>query len=189
VSPDRPGLFAKVAGVLAIEGLEVRAADATSVDGMAIEVFQVSVALRRRWCGGTGSPARSRARSRPARHRGSPRRAHPHLRPKASRPDLPPPAVRFDDAASATATVVEVHARDRVGVLYRVLRAFAELELDVRTAKIQTLGELIVDAFYVTTADGDLSTDPKLRAELERCSLLATPWPDAVRCAHGAARR
>jgi [protein-PII] uridylyltransferase len=93
--------------------------------------------------------------------------------PKASRPDLPPPAVRFDDAASTTATVVEVHARDRIGVLYKVSRAFAEFDLDVRTAKIQTMGDLIVDAFYVTHTDGSLLTDPDLRDELERSLLHA----------------
>ena len=81
--------------------------------------------------------------------------------------------MRFDDAASTTATVVEVHARDRSGVLYRLSRAFAELDLDVRTAKIQTMGDLIVDAFYVTHADGALVTDPQLRAELERSLLHA----------------
>ena len=42
ITEDRPGLFARVSGVLAIEGLEVRAADATSVDGMALEIFQVT---------------------------------------------------------------------------------------------------------------------------------------------------
>jgi [protein-PII] uridylyltransferase len=81
--------------------------------------------------------------------------------------------VRFDDAASTTATVVEVHARDRIGVLYKVSRAFAEFDLDVRTAKIQTMGDLIVDAFYVTHTDGSLLTDPDLRGELERSLLHA----------------
>ena len=52
-------------------------------------------------------------------------------------------------------------------------RAFAEFDLDVRTAKIQTMGDLIVDAFYVTHTDGSLLTDPDLRAELERSLLHA----------------
>ena len=94
--------------------------------------------------------------SRPAWPRGS-----APTRPQASRPDLPPPAVRFDDAASTTATVVEVHAPDRIGVLYRVTRAFAELDLDIRTAKVQTLGDQVVDAFYVTHTDGALRHRPR----------------------------
>lgn len=173
ITEDRPGLFARVAGVLAIEGLEVRAADAASADGMAIEIFQVTsrfgslipwdritASLLAALEGRMAIEARLAARVRA-------------YAPKASRPDLPPPAVRFDDAASTTATVVEVHARDRIGVLYKVSRAFAEFDLDVRTAKIQTLGDLIVDAFYVTHTDGSLLTDPDLRAELERSLLHA----------------
>ena len=68
--------------------------------------------------------------------------------------------------------MVEVHARDRIGVLYRVARSFAELDLDVRTAKIQTLGDLIVDAFYITHADGSLLTDPDPPQQLEALPLL-----------------
>ncbi|WP_426571210.1 [protein-PII] uridylyltransferase [Aquihabitans sp. McL0605] len=173
ITADRPGLFSRVAGVLAIEGLEVRAADATAVDGMALEIFQVTSrfgslipwdritdSLHAALEGRMAIEARLAARVRA-------------YAPKASRPDLPPPAVRFDDAASTVATVVEVHARDRIGVLYKVSRAFAEFDLDVRTAKIQTLGDLIVDAFYVTHTDGTLLTDPALRAELERSLLHA----------------
>jgi [protein-PII] uridylyltransferase len=173
ITEDRPGLFARVSGVLAIEGLEVRAADATSVDGMALEIFQVTSrfgslipwdritdSLHAALEGRMAIEARLAARVRA-------------YAPKASRPDLPPPAVRFDDAASTTATVVEVHARDRIGVLYKVSRAFAEFDLDVRTAKIQTMGDLIVDAFYVTHTDGSLLTDPDLRTELERSLLHA----------------
>ena len=74
---------------------------------------------------------------------------------------------------SAVATVVEVHAANSIGVLYRVSRAFAEFDLDVRTAKIHTLGDLIVDSFYVTDADGGLLVDPVVRTELERSLLHA----------------
>lgn len=173
IAPDRPGLFSRVAGVLAIAGLEVRSADAASLDDMAVEAFQVTsrfgtmvpwdrvvamveLALE----GRLGIEARLAERIRTYSQR-------------PARPDLPPPAVHFDDDASDTATVVEVHAHDRIGALYRVARVFAEFDLDVRTAKIQTLGEVIVDAFYVTHADGSLVGDRDLREELERSLLHA----------------
>ena len=44
--------------------------------------------------------------------------------------------------------------------------AFAEFDVDVRMAKIHTLGDIAVDAFYVTRSDGSLLTDPEARAEL-----------------------
>ena len=43
----------------------------------------------------------------------------------------------------------------------------------MRTAKVQTLGELLVDAFYVTHTDGSLVTGAEVRAELERSILHA----------------
>ena len=39
--PDRPGLFARVAGVLALRSAQILAASASSWDGWAVEVFRV----------------------------------------------------------------------------------------------------------------------------------------------------
>ena len=173
ITDDQRGLFSRVAGVLAIHGLGVRAADAATEGGMAIEQFRVTSAF------GSTIPwdrvvphveaaldqrlaieARLAERIRTYQARGM-------------LPRLPPPSVRFDDTASTVATVIEVHAPDRMGLLYRVTRAFAELDVDVRVAKVQTLGDVVVDAFYVTHLDGTLVSDPVLRAELERAILHA----------------
>lgn len=81
--------------------------------------------------------------------------------------------MRFDLDASDDATVVEVHAPDGVGLLYRVTRAFADLDLDIVSAKVQTLGPLVVDSFYVRDAAGGKTTDPGLLAEIERAVLHA----------------
>lgn len=173
IAPDRSGLFSRVAGVLALHGLDVLAADAAAEGHMAIEAFRVTsrfgsmvpwdrvvanvhAALEDRLAIEARLADRIRTyQSRTPAHR------------------LPPPIVRFDDAASAVATVVEVHAPDRVGLLYRVSRAFAELAIDVRVAKVQTLGDLVVDSFYVTTLDGAVVSDPVVRAELERALIHA----------------
>jgi [protein-PII] uridylyltransferase len=83
------------------------------------------------------------------------------------------PSVKVDTQLSRTATVVEVHAPDRTGVLYRVTRAIAEFELDIRSAKIQTMGYEAVDSFYVRHPDGSKPTDADMLAELERAILHA----------------
>ena len=77
------------------------------------------------------------------------------------------PRVEFDTELSRRATVVEVHAPDTVGVLYRITRAIAELELDIRSAKVQTLGAAVVDSFYVRNAFGEKVADAELLKELE----------------------
>ncbi|QXC59123.1 [protein-PII] uridylyltransferase [Aquihabitans sp. G128] len=173
VAPDQRGLFSRVAGALALHGLEVRSADAAAEDGMAVEQFRVTsrfgssvpwdrVTLQVRAALGQRLAIEARLADRISTYSS-----------KNLGPRLPPPVVQFDDAASLTATVIEVHAPDRMGLLYRVTRAFAEFDIDVRVAKVQTLGDLVVDAFYVTHTDGTLVTDEVLRGELERALLHA----------------
>jgi [protein-PII] uridylyltransferase len=86
-------------------------------------------------------------------------------------PPQGPPRVFIDNAASRGATVVEVHAADSIGVLYRITRALADLDLDIVSAKVQTLGEQVVDAFYVRSATGGKLDDPALLVEVERALL------------------
>ena len=83
------------------------------------------------------------------------------------------PKVLFDNEISYDATVVEVHASDAIGALYRVTRAIAELHLDIHSAKVQTLGLEAVDSFYLRDETGGKVTDPHLLKELERAILHA----------------
>jgi [protein-PII] uridylyltransferase len=84
-----------------------------------------------------------------------------------------PPEVRIDNGASHEATIVEVHATDGLGLLERICRAMAEMDLDVRSAKVQTLGDRVVDAFYVRGPDGSKITDETHLAEVRRALLHA----------------
>jgi [protein-PII] uridylyltransferase len=63
-----------------------------------------------------------------------------------------PPVVRFDNEASAAATVVEVKAQDQPGLAYTIADALAGLGLDITFAKIATAKALALDVFYVTDA-------------------------------------
>ena len=67
-------------------------------------------------------------------------------------------------------------APDAVGVLYRITRALAELDLDIRSAKVQTLGPQVVDAFYVRDAERrEGRTTPTVLARSSgRCSTRST---------------
>jgi [protein-PII] uridylyltransferase len=80
-------------------------------------------------------------------------------------------AVSFHNDASEGATVIEVHAPDQVGALYRITRAMADLDLDIRLAKIETLGHQIIDSFYVVDADGAKVVDAGRLHEIERAVL------------------
>jgi [protein-PII] uridylyltransferase len=160
-APDRRGLFSAVAGVMALHGLDVRAANVSGEHAVAVEVFTVEVA-RGTWpdtarlredlaavLSGEMAIA-ERLTQRETLYQGAKRRAAAHL---------PGTDVRVDNHASATATVLEIRAPDQVGLLHRLTRSLFEANLDVVSARVSTLGDLVVDAFYVREAGGDKVTD------------------------------
>jgi [protein-PII] uridylyltransferase len=161
VAPDRPGLLWRAAGVLASHRLAVRSANASSVGDTAVTVFDVEpeygdppdatlVAsdLRRMLLGRLDVEDRLDRRARAVPPRGA---------------WVPAPKVTLVDDASETATVVEVRAHDAPGLLWRVGRALGECGLDVRAARVETLGAEVVDVFYVADADGKKLDDADLR--------------------------
>ena len=83
------------------------------------------------------------------------------------------PSIRLDNTASSNATVVEVRAPDAVGVLYRITKAMADLALDIRHARVQTLGHEVVDTFYVRDRTGAKIADAFYIGEVERAVLHA----------------
>jgi [protein-PII] uridylyltransferase len=83
-----------------------------------------------------------------------------------------PPEVRFDDRASSNATVIEVHAPDRVGLLRDITKVFADERLDIRHARIATLGDNVVDTFYVRESSGEKIDSIERRERISQ-SLLA----------------
>ena len=171
VAPDRPGLLWRWAGVLALHRLTIRAATATSVGATAVTVFNVSPRF-----GSAPDWDRLRADVRRAYDDAIPLAAHLAERERAYAREsshVVPPFVLWDDTASAHSSVVEVRAHDSVGLLYRLTRALADLSLDVRSARMSTLGAEVVDAFYVVDADGNPIDDPARRAAIEQALLTA----------------
>ena len=176
VAPDRPGLFSRVAGTLALANLTVLGADAasaTSDEGspMAASRFRVAPAGEPVDWDAVTSDVRAAIAGRIALDARLAQRARNHRRPSAARALAAPPSIRIDNTASGTATVVEVRALDGIGVLYRITRALADLDLDITVAKVSTLGSEVVDAFYVRTATGAKLTDRDDIRELDRAVL------------------
>ncbi len=176
VAADRPGLFSRVAGTLALANLTVLGADAASAasDGgvaMAASRFRVAPGPEPVDWDVVAGDVRAAAAGRIALDARLAQRARNHRRPSAVRALAAPPHVRVDNTASGTATVVEVRALDGIGVLYRITRALADLDLDITVAKVSTLGTEVVDAFYVRTASGTKLTDRDHVRELERAVL------------------
>ena len=170
VSADRPGTFSRVAGVLALHGLNVLGAQAHSDEqGMAASRFRVAIPPHGpiEWDPVVANLHRA-LRGELALEVRLAERATTYKRRRRSAGVLEAPRVTFFDEASSNATVIEVRAPDQMGILYRVTKALAELSLDIRHATVQTLGDEVVDAFYVRTQDGTKVSDDFHRREIER---------------------
>lgn len=175
VSPDRPGTFSRVAGVLALHGLGVLGAQAHSDEqGMAASQFRVIVPSHGpiEWQPIVQNLARALNGELAIEARMA-ERAKTYRRKRRSAGELAPPRVTFFDEASSNATVIEVRAPDQHGILHRVTKAMAEVGLDIRHATVQTIGDEVVDAFYVRTSGGSKLTDKFHRQEVERAILFS----------------
>jgi [protein-PII] uridylyltransferase len=168
VAVDHPGWFAQVAGVVALEGGSVVAADAfTRQDGLAVETFRVDPpegsggSWWARIEGDLDEAAAGKLAIRARVARKAKAQAH-----RLSR--LPPVATTVTVAPDpgGRSAVVEVRTLDRLGVLYAIAAALAELQLDIDVARIQTIGHEVVDVFYVCDATGGPPDADHLR-ELE----------------------
>ena len=176
VSPDRPGVFSKVAGVLALHGLGVLGAEAHSDEqGMAASEFRVQPPEHDaiEWLRVTESIERA-LRNELALEARLAERAETYKGRRVLTAVPPaPPSVRFDDAASSNSTLLEVRAPDKVGILHNITKTIADMGLDIRHARVQTIGNEVVDTFYVRTSAGDKVSDPAHRAEVTKALLHA----------------
>jgi Kef-type K+ transport system membrane component KefB/glycine cleavage system regulatory protein len=148
---DRKGLLASIAGAFSACGVSVlEAFVSTWGSGVAIDTFSVEAPAETDWefvrqaisdalvsRGGVGSLAPAEG------------------------------VIKIDNLASPWYTIVEVQAKDRRGLLYRVASALSDAGLEVTTAMVKTLGDDAVDVFYVTGRDGG-KLDEREEQQLER---------------------
>jgi [protein-PII] uridylyltransferase len=170
-APDRTGLLAAVAGSLALAGFDIRDAVGYSYpDGMALEVFRGHDRFGRLEHAEERDAVGRTVRSALAGERP----LHGDLRERIRRYRKQPGSVRvlLDLEASEVATVVEVHAGDEVGLLAQLAATFADLDVDVTVAKVATLGDRVVDVFYVRDGAGRKITD-RLTLDRLKATLVA----------------
>ncbi len=161
---DQPGLFSRVAGTLAMHGIEIAGADVwTSLDGIAVEEFVIVPRTTDRpnftkihndlldvLSGRIDVEARIEARVR----------VYQRAYRKAVAASPPRLEVLISNEASDSTTMIDVRAPDAPAVLYRLSSALAHWGVDIRSAKVATLGHEVVDVFYVQPADGAGQLDP-----------------------------
>ncbi len=164
VAPDRLGLFARVAGTLSLLGLSVVEADVYSESGVAIERLRVVAPHGKeiRWQRFESELLKSLADGHQLEKRLAERAATSSRRRRVAPSAALTPRVTIHGDASERATVFEVCAPDSVGLLHRLTSVFARHGLNIVHAKVLTLGDDVVDTFYVTGADGRVVVEPRV---------------------------
>ncbi|KGN36734.1 [protein-PII] uridylyltransferase [Knoellia subterranea] len=154
---DRLGLFADTAGLLAAEGLVVRTAVLRTVEGVAVNEWHVespsdAVPEKDRLVRGlmrlaTGDRGPLSLLDRRRQFAARPSGASTIGTPGQPRALVVP-------GASTDATVIEVRAHDRPGLLHELGMAFAKAGVSVRSAHIATYAGQTLDTFYVSDFSG-----------------------------------
>lgn len=189
VSPDHPGLFARLSGACAIAGVSILDARiSTTLDGMALDSLYI------RDPGVVGPMSASR-------HQRLRAVIDTVLRGEILPPDnlAPPrdgrrmqafklaPKVMIDNALSDQATVIEVSGLDQPGLLHALSRALFNMNVSIIGARVATWGERAVDVFYVTDLVGQKIVSPNRLQALRK--KLKDVMTDPVQAARAKSRR
>ncbi len=175
-APDHPGLFAAIAGAIALSGGSIVDAKAHTLNtGMALDTFAIQDGSGGPF-GGGNSLRRLQDRVADAiqgRVRPAKALAEAHQRALTSRTQVfkVPPRVLIDNKASNAFTVVEINGRDRLGLLHDLTAAITDMGLQISSAHISTYGERVVDVFYVKDVFG-MKVDNPEKTEAIRNRLL-----------------
>ena len=172
IARDMPALFASFAGAISSFGLDILKAEAFSnARGIVLDTFVFSDPqrtlelnppeserlldlIRRVALGKTDGQRLLRNRAQPdPKRRGA------------------PPLVHFDSDACDTATLVEIVAEDRPGLLYNLATVFSSTACNIDVVLIDTKGHRAIDVFYVAHDGQKLS--PELQAALREKLLAA----------------
>lgn len=162
---DKLGLFAEIAGTFASQQVSIlRASIFTRRDGIAIDSFHVVDAK-------SDGPLASTKWAIVKEHLRKVLRGERDVRILLQRAERSPRAaqqtmvslrrgVHFDNRVSATHTVVDIEAPDRIGLLYDVASTFNSLHVNLSVAKVATDVRQARDAFYITDENNEKITDP-----------------------------
>lgn len=177
VMPDHPGIFARLAGALALVGANVvDARSFTTKDGYVTDAFWIQDA--------DGAPYEASHLPRLSKMIEKTLKGEVVTREamksrdkvkKRERAFNVPTHIAFDNDGSEIYTIIEVDTRDRPGLLYDLARTLVDSNVYIANAVIATYGEQVVDTFYVKDMFGlkyhskskQRTLEKRLRAAIE----------------------
>jgi [protein-PII] uridylyltransferase len=175
---DVPGLFSKITGVMAANGMNILGAQIhTNTNEKALDILQVNspqgfvitdegrwnrmeTDLRQVLAGDVRVSALVAKRHRPS-----------ILTDKAK--PIVPARVEIDNEVSSDYTVIDIYAHDKVGLLYSITSTLTRLGLYIGVSKISTKVDQVADVFYVKDIFGQKISDPGKLEEIRKALLSA----------------
>ena len=194
VTWDRAGLFYKLAGAFSVAGLSILGSKVISrTDHIAIDTFYVV------------EPGRGVVQSAAAQEKFAKTIEEALVANKDLLPDIVaqakkiastryltsisgetlhssfPPTVEVYHELSMQRTIIEIQARDQIGLLYRLAKIISDHAFDITFARIGTERGVAIDTFYIESANHEPVDNPeRLVALRDALTEVITPAPAAT---------
>jgi [protein-PII] uridylyltransferase len=162
-TPSKPGNFAKIAGTLAANQLNILGAQIyTRNDGLALDTLQIEslenkpILDERLWQRLNGELAAVLVEGAEVTYRPG--------RTVFDRKERAVPVttvIEVNNRISDMYTVIDVTTQDRLGLLYLITTTLFELGINIHLAKVSTEATRAIDVFYVTDLMGEKLVDER----------------------------
>jgi [protein-PII] uridylyltransferase len=183
IAPDRQFLLASISGALASFGMNILKAEAFgNRQGLVLDTFVFSDPLRTLELNPSEVDRLRETLTRCVLGKTDVKQLL-KKRPRSPAGGRIKAAVSFNNDVSATATLIEIIAEDRPGLLYDLTSAISSTGCNIEVVLIDTEAHKALDVFYVTSAGKKLS--PEVEGLL-RANLLAAVVEQVSQPASGA---